>query len=146
MILAENQINNCKKAIEVSCPINAKIGRVLVIQIQHEYEEGEQTTESLVPVIKKGDLWLPKHSIAATEAKNGLDTSNEVVPAIIKSIGANADGSFPENLAINELVYVFPSVFETKISIEGTDYMAYSHRDIVAGVNTGVDIMKPAKE
>ena len=136
-IIAQNEKNSYEKAIDVKCPLLAGVNRVLVIQIRPEYNE-EIVEENQVPVIQHGQLWLPKHAVAATEKSGGIDGKNEVVKAIIKSVGPiiGNDGILNEGPTkdIGSLVYVFPSVFETMITLDGFDYMSYSNRDIVAAV------------
>jgi hypothetical protein len=136
--IEENEKNNYGKAIAAQCPINAGINRILVIQIRPEYEK-DLVTETNMPVVKKGELWLPEHAVAATEKAGGIESKNEVVKAIVKSCGPTigSDGVIRhyDPYPVNSMVYVFPSVFETMITIDEVDYMSYSARDIVAGVD-----------
>lgn len=124
----DNERKHYEAALAVNAPISAIRNRVLVIQIR---EEDELITDELMSIpglqgrdiIQKGGLYIP------AEAKKNLK-ENEVVKAVIKSIGPKVD---PEiGFQLNDLVLVFPNVFETMIKLDGFDYFVYGDADIVA--------------
>lgn len=139
-----------KKAIEQKCPVNAGINRLLLIQIREADEQVENLQVSGIVgagqfnagAVKIGSIYVPK------ESKETITAKNEVVKAVVKSVGPTHDGR-DSQYKENDFVLVFPSVFETKVVLDDVDYFSYSERDIVASksqAETTVQKRKPGKK
>lgn len=123
------QRKSYERALQQECPINALVNRVLVIQIREEDEKMEHVSVAGVfngNTVNVGGIILP------AESKEKMTAKNEVVVAVVKSVGPTSDGHVPA-VKVNDVVFVFPNVFETKISIDDIDYFSYGERDCVAG-------------
>ena len=117
-------------------PISAGINRVLVIQIREEDEVAEHIE---IPGFQSGEEYVIQGSfVIPKSSKAKMKNENETVKAVVKSVGVstsivNATGKESFIYPIEgDIVFVFPNVFETMITIDGVDYMSYSERDLVA--------------
>lgn len=139
-IIAESEVNSYKKAIAAKCPITALKNRVLVIQLRKEFET-EKVEGHGFEVVKEGKLWLPKNALEDKEIGKSSGNEHATVKAIVKSLGHTKEGPI-DCVEINDIVFVFPGVFETIITIDGNDYFSYSEYDLLAVVNK----VKPARK
>jgi co-chaperonin GroES (HSP10) len=127
-LITEKEKKHFDIALEAVPPIEALINRVLVTQIREEDEKVENIS---IPgfetstYVKVGSIAMPRSS------KEKLKDENETVLALVKSVGPRSDGSTP-SVQVGDLVFVFPSVFETKFTFDGVDYFSYGERDLVA--------------
>lgn len=127
-LITDKERKSYEQAIAAVPPIEALLNRVLVIQIR---EEDEVVEDLKIPGFEMGNMTKVGSIIMPTSTKEKMKNENETVKAVVKSVGPNIDGRKPE-VSINELVMVFPSVFETKFTFDGIDYFSYSERDLVA--------------
>lgn len=142
ILINEKEKANYQKALNVEAPIAALLNRVIVIQIREEEKElkdktlftpfagegGFGGTNATLVEIGTGGLVAFKNVL---EREKKEDKEHIVVKAIVKSVGPLIDKERQGCVKVNDLVYVFPSVFETMITIDGTDYFSYGERDLV---------------
>ncbi len=134
ILISEKEREHYVKALAAIPPIDALLNRVLVIQICEKDEVVENIDipgfQSGEEYVKRGSFVIPKSS------KEKMKDDNETVKAVVKSLGPCTDKVHLEfsssDINIGDLVFVFPSVFETKWTFDGIDYFSYSYRDLVA--------------
>jgi len=132
--IKDTERKHYEAALAVKAPITALRNRVLVIQIREEQELIKDERMSIPGlegrnIIQHGDLYIP-----AEAKEKGSLKENDVVKGLIKSLGPAVDEK--TGIALNDLVLVFPNVFETKITMDGFDYFVYSEYDLVAKFDT----------
>jgi co-chaperonin GroES (HSP10) len=126
-IINEKELKSYNAAIAADCPIKALVNRVIVIQlIEEELPLDELAGGINLPPTDKLDSGI--FILKSTKVK---EAENKTVKAVVKSVGPTNDGRVP-TISANDIVFVFPSVFETLIHIDNADYFVYSERDIVA--------------
>ena len=129
-LITEKERKHFEKIMESKdSPIQAGINRILVIQIREEDEVAEHIEipgfQSGEEYVKQGSFIIPKSS------KEKMKEENDVVKAVVISVGVSTDNIVLPFQPL-DIVFVFPSVFETKMTFNGLDYFSYSQRDIVA--------------
>lgn len=128
-LITEKERKHYNRILESrTSPIEAGINRVLVIQIREEDETSEQID---IPGFYMGEVKKVGSILMPGSSKERLKDEHETVKAVVVSVGPST-----ETLIIPfkplDIVFVFPSVFETKMTFEDLDYFSYSQRDIVA--------------
>ncbi len=127
--ITDKERKHYDEIINTTCPMEALVGRVVIVQVREEDELAEQMN---IPglagrdVIKVGGLYIPK------ESKENIRDC-EVVKAVVKSIGPTRDGSIPP-YKINDLVLVLPHTFETILKTEKLDYFVYGYSDMIVKI------------
>lgn len=128
LLINEKEKIHYDKVMKATPPVQAGLNRVMVVQIREEDEVVECISIPGLPaqtLSKVGSILMPK------ETKEKMKSESETVKGVVKSVGLNVDGRTPF-VAVGDLVMVFPSVFETKMTFDGIDYFVYSERDLVA--------------
>ena len=129
LLITEKEQPHYDKVMAATPPVQAGLNRVLVVQVREQDERVEDMDiPGLMPgdmLTKQGSIYIPK-----TSKEKMKNEDNETVKGVVKSVGPNVDGRKPF-VAVGDLVMVFPSVFETKMTFDGIDYFVYSERDLV---------------
>ena len=128
LLITEKEKLHYDKVMATTPPVQAGLNRVLVVQIREEAEVVECISIPGLPqqnLTKIGSILMPQST------KDKMKDESETVKGVVKSVGLNVDGRKPF-VKVGDLVMVFPSVFETKMTFDGIDYFVYSERDLVA--------------
>lgn len=129
ILINEKERVHYDKVMATAPPVQAGLNRVLVVQIR---EEDEVVENIQIPGFEMGAMTRVGSIVMPKSSKEKMKDENETVKGVIKSIGPNIDRGHVPSVKIGDLVMVFPSVFETKMTFDGVDYFVYSERDLVA--------------
>lgn len=119
---------------KITCPLDPGIGRVAVILLKEEEPE-----TSIVDMGGSNRKVIQHGNIVLLEESKDIVKENETDLGIIKALGVSSFLNKSTRISvgfspflINDLVYVFPNVVETKITVEGITYLIFNEMDIIS--------------